>query len=568
MVIGILGNIYIFLILAIYGFGAITLLLEINASGSSPKLPLVLLLGLVVVTTLASLASLFVRINWEFQLILLIGAVLITIFILKKPIPFQNSFFKNFTLSQKIGALFLIVCLILSLIQAVQEPTNSDTGIYHAQTIHWIESYPVVPGLANLHERLGYDSSWLLLNAVFSFSFLGIQSFHLVSGFIFLAIILSFYQGIHQLLARKFLLSNFIRLGFFLAAFFFLFDQVSSPGTDMPATLFLWFILAESIALLENKTKLLDSKEPVFLSLICVFALTIKLSTAPILLLPLFWMIYKISKKNFKQIGKFLLLSFIILIPYVVRNFILTGYPVFPGFPLNIFRFDWALPVDRVREEGEVIRWFAMLSSVPLEYFLTMSLKDQTINWFANLIPRYKAVILTIPIGVLFNFILCVFNKWRLFIRENASFILVLLVFLIGDLFWFFSAPSIRFGFGFLLGSIFLILFPLILFLINQLRSLQGIAVWFILITFIGLALINFRTVIHFKDFSSIILFPKEYPTWSSAPCEFYNFQLLCQADYDSCWYSPFPCAIRGNMDVEMRGSDYHDGFRQVPIIK
>jgi len=565
MVIGILGIIYIFLILAIYGYGAVTLLFNNKSTESLPKLPLVLFFGLVVVATLASFTSLFIRINWEFQLFLLLGAVLLIIFVIRKPIRFQFSFFKNFTFIQKIGALFLVGCLILTLIQAVQEPTNSDTGIYHAQTIHWIESYPVVPGLANLHERLGYNSSWLMLNAVFSFSFLGIQSFHLVSGFLFFAMILSFYQGIHNLLAKKFLLSNFLRLGFFMATFFFLFDQVSSPGTDAPATLFLWFILAESVSLLENEPKLLDSKEPVILSLICVFSLTIKLSTAPILLLPLFWMIFKLLKKNYQSIGRFVIFSFVIMIPYVVRNFIQTGYPVFPGFPMDIFHFDWALPVGRVKEEGVVIHWFAMLSSVPLEAFLTMSFKDQANNWFANLIPRYKAILMTLPVGILFNLILCVFKKWRVFLREKAGFLLTVLVFIIGDLFWFFSAPSIRFGFGFLLGAVFLVLFPFVLFLVNQLKNFQGIAVWFILIAFIGLAFINFRTVIHFKNFSSVLLFPKEYPTWSSAPCNFFDFQLLCQADYDSCWYSPFPCAIRGNMQVEMRGSDYSDGFRQVP---
>lgn len=565
MVIGIIGIVYIFLILAAYGYGVKTLLFKKNFSKSSYKLALILFWGLVVVTTLASFASLFIRINWEFQLFLLSGAILIILLIVKKPITFQNNIFKKFTLSQKIGALFLVGCLILTLIQVVQEPTNPDTGIYHAQTIHWIESFPVVPGLANLHERLGYNSSWLILNAVFSFSFLGIQSFHLVSGFLFLAMVLSFYQGVHNLLAKKFLLSNFIRLGFFLAAFFFLFDQVSSPGTDMPATLFIWFVLAESISLLENKTDLMDSKEPLILSLICVFTLTVKLSTVPILLLPLLWIIYKLRKKSFNQIGQFVLLSFVIMIPYIVRNFVLTGYPVFPGFPFDVFHFDWALPLDRVKEERVVIHWFAMLSRVPLEDFLSMNLKEQTIKWFINLIPRYKAILITIPVGVAFNLFLCVFKKWRAFIRENVGLILLLLVFITGDLFWFLSAPSIRFGFGFLLGSVFLVLFPIVTFLANQLEKFQGMAVWFILIAFVGLALINFRTAIHYKDFSSVILFPKDYPTWSSSPCEFNNFHLLCQANYNSCWYSPFPCAISGNMHIEMRGSDYRDGFRQVP---
>jgi hypothetical protein len=221
MAIGILGIIYIILILSIYGHGAVSLLLKNKPTDSSPSFFLRLFFGLVVVTTLASFASLFIRINWEFHLALLLGAVLISVFIIKKPIGLHTGFFKKFTPLQKIGAIFFVGCLILTLIQAVQEPTNSDTGIYHAQTIHWIEAYPAVPGLANLHERLGYDSSWLMLNAVFSLSFLGIQSFHLVSGFLFIAMLVSFYKGIHNLLAKKFLLSNFLRMGFFWQSFSF-----------------------------------------------------------------------------------------------------------------------------------------------------------------------------------------------------------------------------------------------------------------------------------------------------------------------------------------------------------
>jgi hypothetical protein len=323
--------------------------------------------------------------------------------------------------------------------------------------------------------------------------------------------------------------------------------------------------LAELISVFENRNRLFESNDPIILSMICVFLITIKLSTAPILLLPIIWVLYKLIKKDYKLFAYFVLFSFVILLPYVVRNFIQTGYPVYPGFPLDIFHFDWALPVERVKDEAVVIHWFAMLSSTPLDDFLKMSFMDQFNNWFANLLPRYKAILKTISVGILFNIVLLIFKKWRSFMHENSGYFYGLLVFIVGDLFWFFSAPSIRFGYGFLLGSVFLVLFPIVLFMIKQLVKLQNIAIWFILAACIGLTLINFRTVIHYKDFSTVLLMPKEYPTWSSAPCEFHNFKLLCQADYDSCWYSPFPCAIRGNKDIEMRGSDYREGFRQVP---
>ena len=43
-----------------------------------------------------------------------------------------------------------------------------------------------MPGLGNLNGRLAYNSSWLLLNAAFSAAFLGLRSFHVMAGLLFL----------------------------------------------------------------------------------------------------------------------------------------------------------------------------------------------------------------------------------------------------------------------------------------------------------------------------------------------------------------------------------------------
>ena len=42
-----------------------------------------------------------------------------------------------------------------------------DTGLYHTQSIRWIEEYGVVPGLANLHSRFGYNSAAFALCALY-----------------------------------------------------------------------------------------------------------------------------------------------------------------------------------------------------------------------------------------------------------------------------------------------------------------------------------------------------------------------------------------------------------------
>ena len=65
--------------------------------------------------------------------------------------------------------LFLITWLVILLINA--GPTiMDDTESYHIQSIKWIQEYGSVPGLVNLHERFGFNSSWFSSIALFSFS--------------------------------------------------------------------------------------------------------------------------------------------------------------------------------------------------------------------------------------------------------------------------------------------------------------------------------------------------------------------------------------------------------------
>jgi hypothetical protein len=562
MLVAFLIIVYLLLILFAYGQGAVLLLQKKSPTKSNLNLPFILIIGLMAVTTLASFASLLIRINWEFQVFLVVGAALIYIFVIVRGQHFPKISFKSFNLAQKLGLIFMAACLIITLYQATLTPANADTGIYHAQAIHWIESYSAVPGLANLHQRLGYDSSWLLGNAVFSLAFLNFQSFHLLTGAFFLIMLVYFYQGIHELLAKKYQLSNFLRLGFFLSIFIFLFDQVSSPGTDAPTTLLLWFLITQVIVLLEAKQPLSGNVEALALFLLGFYCVTIKVSSAPVLLLALGWWILLLVKKLPRKAWSSALLALIVVLPFILRNLIQTGYPVFPGFPVNLFHFDWTYPLDGVKQESVVIHWFAMLSNVPLKAFLKMSYQSQVSNWYINQLPRHKAILFFIPGALGFNLLLCAFRSWRKLLKENLAFILVYFTTLAGCVFWFVSAPAFRFGYGFLLAAVFLLAFPVIAFIIQRVSWIQRFAGPVILIGCIALTAITLRSSIKVDQISETLVMPADYPTWSSEPCEFGNFKLLCQAAYDSCWYSPFPCAVRGDSEVEMRGNDFQDGFR------
>jgi uncharacterized membrane protein YkvI len=127
------------------------------------------------------------------------------------------------------------------------------------------------------------------------------------------------------------------------------------------------------------------------------------------------------------------------------------------------------------------------------------------------------------------------------------------------------SVPAFRFGYGFLIGAVFLLGSTVIVFLLERISLLSKVTSWLILLVCIAGIWLGAKSNIKLNLIANTLFLPANYPTWPSEPCSFYNFKMLCQASYNSCWYSPFPCAISGNEHLEMRGKDYADGFRNVP---
>jgi len=60
-----------------------------------------------------------------------------------------------------------------------------DTGMYHYQAIRWLASEGTLPGIAMLHHRLGFSSSWLAASAVFDFGPWEASSATVLNGLLF-----------------------------------------------------------------------------------------------------------------------------------------------------------------------------------------------------------------------------------------------------------------------------------------------------------------------------------------------------------------------------------------------
>ncbi|HEY9614847.1 LIC_10190 family membrane protein, partial [Allocoleopsis sp.] len=75
---------------------------------------------------------------------------------------------------------------------ASQKITFFDTGLYHFQVIRWLSRFGAVPGLALIHNRFGFTSSWFALAAPFNAGIFEARTAALTSGFAFLLASLHF----------------------------------------------------------------------------------------------------------------------------------------------------------------------------------------------------------------------------------------------------------------------------------------------------------------------------------------------------------------------------------------
>ncbi len=559
----VIGLAMVYVLFLSFIFGSVTnLIIEKQLGVHNQKFIIIELLGLTTISTFAGFFSLFFRINWEFQMVLIIGAITSMLFS-KSLRSFLNVESRKLTTVDLITLLMSFIICILVLNATSLVPSNPDTGIYHAQAIHWIEEYPVIPGLANLHARLGYNSSWLLLNAVFSFSFTGLSSLHFMTGFLVLIACFYFASGIKNVIMKSSRFSDLIKIGFLISIFVFILDQTSSPGTDAPATVIEWVILAEIIQLLERKEKEISS-DYLIIAIMATFCVTIKISAFPILFsaLPIFYLALK--NKRPRLLFGLTTCLFLVLVPFIIRNLILSGFLVYPGPQIDIFKFNWRVPSYWLAEDTKTIHWFAILPYIDQGEFYKMTPSQWIPIWFGNLIPRHKAILFTIIFSLVLTIILIPVKKWRLFLYSQKPFLLPFTLSIFGVIFWFLAAPTFRFGYGFLLGVVILELSLFINFLIYEVQWLQSIIKFAVLpLLLIGIIATS-RSTYNLSSIKNRLVLPKEYPSWSTVPCKFGNFTILCQAEYDSCWYSAFPCAITGNNNVIMRGLDFRQGFRNL----
>lgn len=442
----------------------------------------------------------------------------------------------------------LVFCLVLvGIMIACQKPDFYDTGLYHAQAIHWIEDYGCVKGLGNLHNRFAYNSSFLCLQALYSWSALLEQSLHGMNGYI--AVIMAGYS----ILTLRFFKRKDEAVADALNLFLLLYmgnsiSDISSPNTDFLAMTLMLYIFSRWF-------RSGSIQEKCFLCIFAVFGVTVKLSIASLVVLAVLPLVDLIRRKQWGTMGVCLLTGGGVVLPFLVRNVMISGYLVYPYSEIDLFSVDWKMPGYTVTfDRNEIMSWGKAIKNA---YQYDMGITEWFPLWYDQMAVWQKKLVMLNGILI----ILLLFDIMIMAVRKRLrEWVPVYLIALLGVGMWFCSAPLLRYGMAylyltpaFLMGIIF-----------QRLNKL-----WYICC--IGLSVPVLANVFsdvgsYMKECGTVsIVLPEDYVDY---PYYEYGFEkgisIYLPEDGDRSGYEPFPSVpYRKRLDViELRGESLKGGFR------
>lgn len=459
--------IYLIWLISILGYGSIlnyffyyTRISEIN-DFKNIKLAVFGIFGLLTIFTIGNLANFFTPLNLFFSIIIfLIGVIL-----------FSINFKKIFNGYGKSEIVIIIVLFVFLSLSPFNWNNFYDTGLYHIQSLKWMRESSAPLGLANLHGRLGYNSSWLTIAAIVETPLLLKES----PLFITNAIVMFFYGSAGfftfsgKIKEKKFLFSDYFLLFTIIVWLIKTPSALSSLSTDIPVLVITFFVIYLLIRFFEKKE---NSYLYAFILLVfSLFAVTIKLSALPLLAGSISAFIYylisarknfiysNLEKLNFKKFlyyKKLILAFFIILATWVARGIVLSGCIAYPSSVGYFKSLKWAVSPIILKNESDWIRSWARQPSVSPEKVLGNW--DWFKHWLIQFIKNEKWLIFILIAGIIIIIIALVKKD---FFKKNLNkniFFIPLIVSFLGILFWFFTAPDPRFGYGFLFSFVLLIL--------------------------------------------------------------------------------------------------------------
>lgn len=515
------------------------------------RMDCILVAGLMLATIYSQIFSIFYKVGLLANVCLLAVCVIFLFLLRKRAGQMIAGGFKEYPTAKKV----IILALILLWGYFTSRGYLAyDSDLYHGQSIRWIEEYGIVKGLGNLHMRFAYNSSIFALSALYSMKFLLGYSMHAVNGFFALILSITILDIAGSLKRKKLVLSDYARV----AAVYYLTvicDEVVSPSSDYAAVCIIFFIIIKWLDLLESN-KRYDGEAPYALLCVCgVYALTLKLTAGLILLLVIKPACTLIKEKRFKETALYLFMGILIAAPWMVHTVIISGWLLYPFPQLDLFSVDWKVSVQTVVLDVAGIKTYgrglydAALVDMPITRWFP--------GWFSTTLPASGKLLIAADMASALCFILTVCvtvikKKW-----QNLDYLLVMTAVLCSYMYWQFSAPSLRFGYAYVL---LLAVLPAGR-LLSELKKDR--IVYLMILIYGGYKICMLAGYVYETRLLPNYLWQSDYGNYDLLSYEIEGETFYYPVSGDRTGYEYFPAAPE-KVDLEFRGDGIKDGFRKM----
>lgn len=526
----------------------------------SPSIIFCLLTGLVVLTLITQVLVLFLPLNKHLQLaegILLLTSVGV----------FQKNFrnaFRNFIIEiNQLRGLFKVVLGILWLIILFinSGPTlMDDTESYHIQMIKWIQEYGTVPGLVNLHERYGFNSSWFSSAALFSNVPGSINLFTGLNGVLsmwFCFYLVTTAGRLQNENKHREALSVFIVLTISLLIWPLLRGNAATSNYDFITTVMVFILFTETF-LSKSDQKFPQAAEWILWP---AYLFTVRIINYPLLLLtlPAWWQL--INTRSYRKFFLYTGISLLLVLPFLTRNVILSGYPFYPAPYFNWFAVDWKADAQLTQNLLEYIKYYNRVSTTFLDIEQTKALGAGWVpSWFHYLFWHDKLLVIMGILGLITGWILLVKKKSAGSFHLNYL-LTALIVFILS---WFIISPDPRFIYGCLLTGTFLLGFYSLKFFGNGLLKKMLPALLLALIAVSPVYVI--KKIIQNPPLVNWLL-PQPLPVPPVTQVNVNGIRMNIPEKVNNnwnarCYATPLPCLYEINPKLKPRGKSIQQGFR------
>jgi len=345
-----------------------------------------------------------------------------------------------------VGVVGLVAWLAVAY-AACDRVTGYDTLLYHLQVVKWNATYAAVPGLANLHLRLGYDNSVHVFGALVDAFWQG-EGVHATNGFLMAAVLSHWFAEILMARTPRGRLRQafcLLTLPFLLAKLWYV--EVASYSSDLPLAIFSLVLLLELISLPRVARDRLVVPVAYVLALAAVAATT-KLGGMGLLVATAICAAVLARVLGKRDVIAVVALPAVIVVGWLVRNAIVSGWLIFPVF--GKLPLPWAVSRAAAAEHLGWIESWARLPQQEPQQVLGHGFLHWFVPWFDGFRQSHEMILLAAAAALL---------AWRIAdgfavsAARRAGEWAAIGGCLLALAQWFVGAPDLRFG-GFLFWAL------------------------------------------------------------------------------------------------------------------